>query len=212
MKKLLHFFILLPLLSFGQTGTNARFFSQSLVHNDTSIINNTDLKIYRLFDTRDSTHAGKSYYPFDGGVKTCNDNGVTIHYGPTNFIIKSNGIEVTATRDTICSKGITEYRFGGSRRIKQLKDGSVDAYYDLEKKYIKTQIGKIEVSPQQFHCDDTGNNPFRIERNGKSIYFKDGGNLLFFEYDSDNDGKKELFILNYHSCMAHIELYKIDYK
>ncbi|MDQ3111865.1 MAG: hypothetical protein M3R17_18420 [Bacteroidota bacterium] len=213
MKNTLIIFLLLSLLSFKQTISNARFIPQTLAVNDSLCTNNTDLKVYRLYDTRDTTKSlPEKFYPFDGGLHICDDSNITIHYGPLLLIINSKGINAEQKRDSVCTKEIVVKHFGGSRRIKDRKDGGVDITYDLQKKYIKTEIGKIEVSPQQFHCADTGNNPFRIISKGKSIDFTEGGNLDFFESDVDKDGKKELYILNYHSCMGQIEIYKIDWK
>ena len=80
-----------------------------------------------------------------------------------------------------------------------------------KKEHFKSSFGKIEVYRKR-GCMDTGRNPFKIVRNGKTLSFNDIGNLIFFEFDSDNDGKNELYILTYFSCEGRLEFYKIDDK
>jgi hypothetical protein len=94
--------------------------------------------------------------------------------------------------------------------VKEPDSGVVEITFDLDKRYIQSNIGTIEVSSQELQCDDTGTNPFRITSNGNDIVFNQGGNLIFFEFDSNKDKKKELYILNYFSCMRRFELYKIE--
>ena len=80
-----------------------------------------------------------------------------------------------------------------------------------KKEHFKSSFGKIEVYRKR-GCMDTGRNPFKIVRNGKTLSFNDIGNLIFFEFDGDNDGKNELYILTYFSCEGRLEFYKIDDK
>jgi hypothetical protein len=213
MRTLLGFLLLLSLFSFRQMDNNIPFFRQSLVLNDTSISNNTDLKIYCLFDNRDSAnHVIKSCHNFEREVRVCDNGNLVIHYGPTDFIVQPTGVEVQTKGDTICGREIISHCFETHRVVKDLKNGSVDIYYDTKKRHFKTQVGQIEVAPTQFGCDDTGQNPMKISRNGKTILFKDIGNLIFFEHDIDKDGKKELYVLDYFSCMGDLKIYKIDDK
>lgn len=201
-------FLALPFFSNGQLG----FREQSIKENDTLIINSTSLRLYSLFDTRDSINKKFRFLePVDGNVKVCgNRKQVIINAGGISFQIRSNGVFLDTVRKKICKKEIETYYFGGSRRIKELDSGDYEVTYDLDKKYIKTNLGTIEVFPQEFQCDDTGNNPFRIIYKEKDIVFKDGGNLIFFEFDSNLDKKKELYILNYFSCMGRLRLYKVE--
>ena len=91
-----------------------------------------------------------------------------------------------------------------------MNGGEVEITFDLDVKHIKSQIGTIEVSPQELQCDDTGTNPFNIFSEGKEIIFKQGGNLILFEFDSNNDDKMELYIANYFSCIKRFEMYKVE--
>ncbi|MBI4946415.1 MAG: toxin-antitoxin system YwqK family antitoxin [Bacteroidetes bacterium] len=188
-----------------------RFIAQSIVVNDTSILNNSDLKLYLLLDTRNSKKdlLKLGEYLFYG-IQVCDNGNLTIHVGLFHFVIYPTGLEVHETSDTICKKKIIAHEFSTNRNVKKLKNGEYDISYVLEKKYFTTQVGKVEIERKQMSCDDTGYNPIRITNNNKSIYFKDIGNIIFFEYDSDKDGEKELYILNYFSCTGHLEIYKIE--
>jgi antitoxin component YwqK of YwqJK toxin-antitoxin module len=186
------------------------FIEQTLVTNDTSISNNSDLKVYRLFDTRNNSNRVISSGLFlDDAIQVCDNGDLTMSAGTIHFIIKPTGVEVHENLDTTCTKKIAVNGFSGNRNVKELKNGDYQISYTLEKKYFKTQVGQVEVERKQMQCDDTGRNPMKITKDGKSIYFKDVGNLIFFEYDCDKDGKKELYILNYFSCEGHLEIYKI---
>ncbi len=215
MKTKLTLCLFFPLLSLGQTKFNPRFIKQSLIQNDTSIINNTDLKIYRLFDTRDSASGIRYFnYPLEMGTHICNNNNnnLTVNTGGVLFTIQREGLHIEQKKDTICKKEIKSTCFKTHRITTTLKSGDFYISYDTTKKYFATQIGKMKISPTSLGCDDTGRNPFKITRNGKSIYFKDIGNLTFFEYDIEKDGMKELYILNSFSCRGRLEIYKIDIK
>ena len=184
-----------------------------LITQDTSIINHTDLNVYLLFDPYDSLNRPIDFGPylFDY-IPVCNNGLLTIHIGTINFSIRPTGLMVYAKIDTTCNQKINVNGYSTNRKVKELKNGDYDISYELEKKYFKSRLGKIEVERKQMQCDDTGRNPVTITRNGKNLTFKDIGNLLFFEFDSDNDGKTELYLLNYFSCEGHLEIYKIDDK
>jgi len=190
-----------------------RQINPKLVVNDISITNNTDLKVYLLFDPYDSLNRPIDFGPylFDY-IPVCKNDYLTIHIGTINFLIKPTGLWVYEQMDTICNQKIKVNGFTTNRKVKELKNGDYDISYELEKKYFNSRLGKIEVERKQMQCDDTGKNPVTISRNGRKLVFKDIGNLLFFEFDSDNDGKNELYLLNYFSCEGRLEIYKIDDK
>lgn len=181
--------------------------------NDTSIINNTNLKVYLLFDPFDSLNRPIEFGPylFDY-IPVCKNDFLTIHIGTVNFLIKPTGLLVYEQIDTVCNQKIKVNGYTTNRKVKELKNGDYDISYELEKKQFNSRVGKIEVERKQMQCDDTGKNPVTITRNGKKLIFKDIGNLLFFEFDSDNDGKNELYLFNYFSCEGRLEIYKIDDK
>jgi antitoxin component YwqK of YwqJK toxin-antitoxin module len=190
-----------------------RHLKPKLISNDTSIINNTDLKVYMLFDPYDSLNNIIDFGPslFDN-IPVCKNDFLTIHIGTINFLIKQTGLWVYEQIDTTCNINIKVNGYTTNRKEKELKNGDYDISYELEKKYFKSRLGKIEVERKQMQCDDTGRNPMKITKAGKTLLFKDIGNLLFFEFDSDNDWKNELYLLNYFSCEGHLEIYKIDDK
>jgi len=204
-----HFiFLLLPLISTAQFGLKEQRFYVS----DSLITNNTQLHLYSLFNSSDSVNKIVRFTePLDGNVKVCGTKKMAIIYaGGISFQLQANGIFIDSLKCNKCKNGINSYFFGGSKRIKELNGGEVEITFDLDVKHIKSQIGTIEVSPQELQCDDTGTNPFNIFSEGKEIIFKQGGNLILFEFDSNNDDKMELYIANYFSCIKRFEMYKVE--
>lgn len=190
-----------------------RLLEPTLIKNDTTISNNTILKIYRLFDTRDSINDYlQSHHFLWSPFRVCLNEELTVHIGYTIFAINSNGVSISEKIDTLCKKNYPHNGFSTNMKVKELKNGEVDISYILEKKQFNSQFGKIEVERKQMQCDDTGHNPLKIIYNNKTIYFKNIGNLLFFEYDSDNDNKKELYVFNYFTCAGQFEIFKITDK
>ncbi|UII19612.1 toxin-antitoxin system YwqK family antitoxin [Fulvivirga ligni] len=183
-----------------------------LIAKDTSIINNTDLKVYLLFDSYDSSNRsielGESL--FLGYIPVCENEYLTVHIGAINFQFKSSGLWVYEQIDTVCNQKIKVNGYTTNRKLKELKNGEYDISCVLEKKNFKSSLGKIEVERKQMQCDDTGRNPVTITRNKGKLIFKDIGNLIFFEFDTDNDGKNELYLLSYFTCQGHLEIYRIE--
>ena len=178
--------------------------------NDTLIINNTDLKVYLLFDSKDSLnrffcHGWASVYSI------CLNDYLTICTEYVNFKVTPISIKIYDQIDTICNNKLKVNWFGTNMRGKELKNGDYKSIYEFGEKRFKSRFGKIIVNRQQ-GCMDTGRNPIKIVRKGKILLFNEIGNLIFFEFDGDNDGKKELYLLNYFSCGGRLEFYKIDDK
>jgi hypothetical protein len=140
-------------------------------------------------------------------ISVCKNDLLKISIEAINFKVMTTGLWIYEEIDTICNQKLERYGFGTNRNIKGLtyKNNS------FSKKCFNSRLGKIEVY-QQLGCDDTGRNPFKIIQNGKTLSFNIIGNLVFFEFDSDNDGKEELYILNYFICEGRLEIYKIDDK
>ncbi len=190
-----------------------RKIKQKPVVDDTSIINNTTLKVYCLFNSNDSLNQ-----PIDLGalmftyIAICKNDFVTSHIGTINFLILPDGLKVYEQFDTVCREPVKLNGYTTNRKVKELKNGDYEIGYELEKKYFKSRFGKIEVERKEMQCDDTGRNPLTITNDHKTLLFKNIGNLLFFEFDSDRDSKKELYVFNYFSCEQHLEIYKIDDK
>ncbi|MES2560825.1 MAG: toxin-antitoxin system YwqK family antitoxin [Bacteroidota bacterium] len=180
---------------------------------DTSIINQTTLKVYLLFNSFDSLNK-----PIDFGphlfhpIPVCKNEQVVIHIGPINFLLTQNGFRVYEQFDPSCLQKIKTNGYTTNRDTRELPNGNYDVRYALETKLFKSRLGKIAVERKQMQCDDTGNNPLTITRDNKTLLFKDIGNVLFFEFDSDNDTQNELYVLNYFSCEKQLKIYKVDDK
>jgi len=183
-----------------------------LIANDTSIINNTDLKVYLLFDSHDSLNRPIQFGPslFGGYIPVCKNELLTVHIGAINFLFKPTGLWVYEQIDTTCYQKIKVNGYTTNRKVKELKNGEYDISYELEMKNFKSRLGKIQVERKQMQCDDTGRNPVTITRNREQLIFKDIGNLIFFEFDTDSDGRNELYLLNYFSCQGQLEIYRIE--
>ena len=181
------------------------------LEDDTLIMNNTDLKVYLLLDLEDSIVKliGKRFR-IEGIYSICQNDYLTITTGDINIKVTPTGTIIYEQFDTICNKKIAD-KFGTNVKVKVLKDGDYEVIPEYGKKRFKSRLGKIEVD-RQSGCIDTGRNPIKITRNSKTLLFNDIGNLVFFEFDSDNDGKKELYILTYFTCMGRLEFYKVDDK
>jgi len=203
-QKLIILFLIfaLPILTFGQA--NDTLLQPKLIVNDTTIINNTDLKVYLLFNIADY----QRYQEVNGillteyfeGVRICQDDFLTIGYSFTSLKITPEGLYKCKNVDETCNRPkIKIHGFGSNFATK------------TGKKSFKSRFGKIEVN-RQTGCMDTGRNPVTILHNKKTLQFKNIGNLVFFEFDGDNDGKTELYIVNYFICDEHLEIYKIDDK
>lgn len=208
MKLIFILFFFLPLISTAQIGLK----EQRLYVSDSFIVNTTELRIYTLFNSSDSSNKNFRFKgELDGNVIICGSKKKAIIYaGGISFQLQANGVYIDTVKNTSCKKGIDFYSIRGSKRVKELDSGEVEITFDLDVKHIKSQIGTIEVSPQELQCDDTGTNPFNIISEGKEIIFRQGGNLIFFESDSNHDQKKELYIVNYFSCMKRFEMYKVE--
>lgn len=208
MKHLLLLFLFLPLISTAQIGLK----EQRLYVSDSFIVNTTELRLYSLFNSTDSSNKNFRFKEeLDGNVIICGSKKKAIIYaGGISFQIQPNGIFIDTLKNTSCKKGIDFYSIRGSRRVKELDNGEVEITFDLDKKHMQSEVGMVEISPQELHCDDTGSNPFRIISKDQAIVFKQGGNLILFEYDSNHDQKKELYIVNYFSCMKRLEVYKVE--
>lgn len=210
MKPLLLLFLFLPLISTAQIGLK----EQRLYFSDSFIVNTTELQLYTLFNSSDSSNKNFRFREeLDGNVIICGSKKKAIIYaGGISFQLQANGVYIDTLKNTSCKKGIDFFSIRGSRRIKELDSGEVEITFDLDKKHMQSEVGMVEISPQELQCDDTGSNPFRIISKDQAIVFKQGGNLIFFEFDSNDDQKKELYIVNYFSCMKRFEMYKVEYQ
>ena len=206
MKKLINILLvlILPVFAFGQMGDS--LLQPKPILNDSLIINNTDLKVYLLFESENNI------FLWDG-INICQNDFLVIRVGiGFNFMITSAGLYTCEKLDTICNKPKIKINgFYTNMNYKELKNDDFKIIYEIGKKSFKSRFGKIVVS-RQSGCMDTGRNPIKIVRKGKTLQFNDIGNLIFFKLDSDNDGKTELYIVNFFVCEGRLEIYKVDDK
>lgn len=174
------------------------FISQKAIKNDTSILNNSRLGLYRLFDSRDAKndilYFGTS---LSGPIQVCDNEGLSVIIGKIHFAFKTGGLMVHVKADTLCNEFEEVQRFS----LPSLESKT---------KVFKAETGRIEVEQKKMLCENTGHNPVKIKGGEGDVYFKDAGNLIFFEYDIDKGGSKEFFMVNYYPCENHLEIYKID--
>lgn len=176
------------------------FISQTIVKNDTSISNNSNLNLYTIFDSRDSTNEILHLETYlSDSIKICDNGNLTIRIGAILLTIKSSVLGVHINFDNACKENVAAQRFSINPVTEKVKTG-----------YFKIQLGKIEVEHKQGLCSTTGHNPLKISNAEETIYFKNTNNLIFFEYDVDKGGNKELFILNYSLCDKVLKIYKVD--
>jgi len=209
---ILFWFLTMPILTFGQTDDT--LLQPKLILNDTSIINNTDLKVYLLFDIRDYFEVvnGLILLEYVDYVQICQNDFLTICFYDTKFKITPTGFYKFEEVDSICNAPkIKINKFGTNMDYKKLKNDDVKIIHKVGKKRFKSRFGKIVVN-RQTGCMDTGRNPLKILHNRKTLQFNDIGNLIFFEFDGDHDKKTELYIVNYFTCNGRLEIYKIDNK
>ncbi|MFH1320361.1 MAG: hypothetical protein ABII90_06895 [Bacteroidota bacterium] len=187
------------------------FIKEKEIKSDTSIINETDLKVFILFDQYNKKdRLLKFRESLFYGAKVCKKENLIIQIGREIFIVKRNGVEIHETLEVNCENEIETKKYGINREVKELPSGKRDVKYVNEKIIHKIGLGNLEVERKRLKCDDTGTNPITIYRNGKKLEFKEIDNLQFFEFDTDSNGKNELYVLTYRSCSGLLRIYKID--
>ena len=178
---------------------------------DTSVVNETGLNVKVLYETNKKNRKlsfGKDLFI---GAKVCEDNGdLILKYGSAIIAIKANGVELHQTNEILCRNEITTTKYGINRLVKELPSGEWDIKYVEEKIEHKTSYGNLTVDVQNAKCDDTGTNPITINHNGQILSINSIDNLQFFEFDVDENGINELYILSYASCSGYLKVYKIE--
>ena len=190
--------------------SNGQVIKSDRILNDTSIINSSSFKAYKLFSEKDVK---------DQLIKVDLSSKIGI-YGKLNMLIIMVGeIEINITVDGShifkLSKGINDYQkvdyiqYKGNREF-IIKNGLQEPFYKLEKVKIKMGTHNLIIDRKKMSCDDTGNNPLTlIDKSNKKIMFKNIKNLIVFEYDIDNDGVKEIYIIDYIICQSKITMYSV---
>jgi hypothetical protein len=175
-----------------------RFIPQAIIKNDTSIINHTKLKVYKLFETYSSLDScvQRDFILFDEVIIYKNKTPM-ICVDPLNITILAKGVKVSIENTP---KGLKKINYGFTfkeqRISKTAKNNCKKLRYLITDPQPALGISKIDLYLKERRCDDTNNCPMEIFSNGKSLFFKELGNLDFFEYDADKDGQKELYIVD----------------
>lgn len=215
--------ILFPFIVFSQKETPAgntkllpsKFIEEKEVKNDPSIINNTDLKIYLLFNqNKENLLVGEELFGRPVIYKNKEDLLVIEYQYNTIFLIRPTGVEIKQTQkenNTQEANRLKEIKakwYTTTLRVEELPNGGLSRIHEDGKVSHKIQFGKLEVNrKREPQCDDTGTNPITIYRNDKKLEFTNIRNLGFFECDVD--GKNELFILDFVCCEGSLKIYKI---
>jgi hypothetical protein len=189
---------------------------QEEVINDTNIINDSKLKVIKLFDNSNdfklrslmNNSMDQLYFK---NVYFC--EGVIIELSAYSFRIEGGNTIVRYRDSSKCTNKIPHtYFYKNSKIKKDKKTGKEILVYNYDIQKIKTELGRIEVSQKDPICCETGKNPFKIKTIDGEIDFKNVGNLNVFEYDGDMSGKKEIYIVNTFDSEIIIKLYKITDK
>ncbi|KOY86640.1 hypothetical protein AD998_11250 [bacterium 336/3] len=188
-------------------------FKPILLENDTSIINKSKWKVYNVFDSKKCKLEGFQIK----GDQICNpkvyvnkDSSITLVSQLWNFVIKTDNVYIYQHLPRSFYKKETSAReFRVNREGVPDGQGGIKFIYDPDIMNFNSTFGKIQVYRTHFGCDDTGRNPLKIVNEKSSLYFKNIGNLLFFEYDLDNNKQKELYVINFHCCTQRIKIYRV---
>lgn len=180
---------------------------------DTNVKNNSKLKVYLMFEQtneREKRVLRLGENLFDGATVYTNGNHVVLKYGYEYVIIKEDGVELINSSDMTYSNRLTSINYGTNREVNELTNGEWDFKYIEKDVDHEVSLGELVVHIEWLKCDDTGSNPITIERPEGNLEILNIDNLQFFEYDIDNDGKNELYILSYASCEGYLKIYKIE--
>ena len=80
--------------------------------------------------------------------------------------------------------------------------------FERDDKYKSNEFN-IVVHRKKAKCQDTGNNPITIDFEGHKLELNNLKNVQIFEFDSNNDGKNELYIISYESCDGLVQILRI---
>lgn len=179
---------------------------------DTNVKNNSNLDVYLMFEQakREERVLKFGEHLFDGATVYSDGGNVVLKYGYEYVIIKEDGVELITSSDMTYSNRLTTIKYGTNREVKELPNGEWDFKYIEKDVDHEVSLGELVVHIEWLKCDDTGSNPITIERPEGNLEILNVDNLQFFEYDINNDGKDELYILSYASCEGYLKIYKIE--
>ncbi len=195
------------------------FFEPIKNYENDSIINNTDLKIDLLFKQTKNSKSELIFRVFDlFNVKTFCYAGKINNYDlcyffpseDVNLVLTENGVLLTTERKRCVQELNIDFAFGVNKEAYEAKMSMRENAEDYCVKYrFKRDYGEVYITNGIPQCGDTGHNPLKIVRKGKNLEFPYLRNILMFEYDIDQDGKKEIYLFDYACCENELTIYKI---
>lgn len=178
---------------------------------DSSVINQTDLKVSILYETDQSNRRlffGESLF---AGIRVCNNTDeLVLSCGAAILVLQFNGVILHQTHEIACYRELKTVNYGTNRIVEELPNDEWNVSYQKENIDHTTSFGLLTVSVRDAKCDDTGTNPISLNYHGQILEINDLDNLQFFEFDIDHDGRNELYILSYASCRGYLKVYKIQ--
>lgn len=87
--------------------------------------------------------------------------------------------------------------------------GYMDVVYVHDTTDYFFENARIQVIQQGARCTDSGINSIKVNYKDHYIFFKYLNNIKLFEYDLNNDGKFEIYIINFSCCDSKLKIYRI---
>lgn len=79
-----------------------------------------------------------------------------------------------------------------------------------QKETLEFEKGTVNIDFKGLGCMDSGINSFTLKNEQGVLALKDLANIQVFEFDLDDNGKKEVYLVSYTICIGHMEIYKIE--
>ncbi len=179
---------------------------------DSSIVNKTSLDVSLIFEqpafNERIIHLGESL--FDKAQICVDLKSIVLKYGYSLIVLNEDNIELKARSNFDCISELTSINYTTNREYEELSDGEFKIKYIKKDVSHQTSLGELIVHIKQQKCDDTGTNPITLKRNEGNLVISNIDNIQFFEFDINQDGKNELYILSYASCEGYLKIIKIQ--
>ena len=208
-------YLILSILVLGIVELKAQL-KPILVEKDTSIINKSSFKVYKIFDEKNL----RDYQIHNLVVKN-----IYAYQKADTLILTADNVEIKITANSAFFSKIEDkrayYKKNDTLRkpkiisYKTLKQNfhsfPSPPYYIEKKEQIKVNNYNLIIDRKKPPgCGVAGNNPFTIkDKQGKILSFRSIQNLSIFEFDIDKDKKNEIYIASYHACDSEIVVYQI---
>jgi hypothetical protein len=127
--------------------------------------------------------------------ETCSsDQGLLIFAGSV-FITDSLTYVMDNSGGIYCSSSIDHLEF-------------LDIQYDNT--VLQFEEGNGLVKNNFMYCNDTAKNDFELSNKSGKLVMKDLGNLHLFEFDLDQNGQKEIYLISYFVCLDQVSVFRIE--